>query len=271
MKILKEIPYRQGDKALRESVGQSGLCDLFIPDVKVAGNVVALVIHGGGWSSMAKENTEGIALWLCEELGLPVCNTNYRLCGDAPWPACGEDCLAAARFTLETPEFAKEDNNARRRLIVIGGSSGGHLALCTGLRLPPEQIVCVISISGIADLPSDMEFNSQRYQRLFSHLPSEAELHAAAPATYLLPNSPPILCTHDWNDNVVPIRSAQLFLDAVHRNGTIGKSYFYAKPETGYSHRIWIPDSSPHKLYPDIENAISAFIQECLKRECQKG
>ena len=259
MKLLKDIPYRQG-----ESTGKSNLCDLYIPDGKVEDNVVALVIHGGGWSGMAKENTEGIALWLCEDLGLPVCNANYRLCGDAPWPACGEDCLTAARFSLETPEFNSSSSDGRRRLIVIGGSAGGHLALFTGLRLPPEQVACVVSISGIADLPSDMEFSSRRYQSLFSQLPNEAELIDAAPATYLGPSSPPILCTHDWNDNVVPIRSAQLFLDAVRKNGTVGKSYFYKKPENGYSHRIWIPDSSPHKLYPDIENAISEFIQESL-------
>ena len=265
MKLLKDIPYRQGDSALCDTAGKSGLCDLYIPKEKLEENVAALVIHGGGWSGMAKENTEGIALWLCEELGLPVCNTNYRLCGDAPWPACGEDCLAAARFSLETTEFSASGNKGGRRLIVIGGSSGGHLALFTGLRLPPEQVACVISISGIADLPSDMEFSPRRYQCLFSHLPNEDELHDAAPATYLGQDSPPILCTHDWNDNVVPIRSAQLFLDAVHKNGTVGKAFFYIKPETGYSHRIWIPDSSPHKLYPEIENAISAFIQECLK------
>ncbi len=259
MKLFKDIPYRQG-----ESIGKSNLCDLYIPDGKVEENVIAMVIHGGGWSGMAKENTEGIALWLCEELGLPVCNANYRLCGDAPWPACGEDCLAAARFSLETPEFSCADSNCGRRLIVIGGSAGGHLALFTGLRLPPEQVACVVSISGIADLPSDMEFSASRYKCLFSHLPNKEELLDAAPATYLGPSSPPILCTHDRNDNVVPIRSAQLFLDAVHKNGTVGKAYYYTKPETGYSHRIWIPDSSPHKLYPDIENAISAFIRESL-------
>ncbi|MBR3648978.1 MAG: hypothetical protein IKN52_01890, partial [Victivallales bacterium] len=65
--------------------------------------------------------------------------------------------------------------------------------------------------------------------------------------------------------------SAQVFLDAVHKNGTIGESYYYEKEETGYSHRIWIPGSSPHRLYPEIEAAIASFIKKCLmlNAECK--
>ena len=259
MKILKDIPYRQTSDS-------SGLCDIYIPDDSFSEDAAVLSIHGGGWGAMSKESFEGVALWLCGELGLPVCNINYRLCGDAPWPACGDDCLTAAQFLLATDAISFSVNKGNRRLIVIGGSSGGHLALMTGLRLPPEHVAGVISISGIADMNADRELAPGRYKNLFSHEPDETEIRNASPASYLPPNSPQILCTHEKNDNVVPIQSAQIFLDAVHRNGTVGKSYFYEKSETGFSHRIWIPHSAPHKLYPDIEHAISSFIVECLNR-----
>ena len=257
MKLLKDIPFRP-------SAGISGQCDLYLPDRVSEANFAVLTIHGGGWSSMTKEKFEGVARWLCEDLGLPVCNTNYRLTREAPWPACGDDCLTAAKYLLADARVPGD--SAKRKLFVVGGSSGGHLALMTGLRLPPEQVAGVVSISGIADLNADRCLTPGRYSGLFGHEPDENEIRAASPSMYLNPDSPPILCTHEHHDNVVPIRSAQVFLDAVRRNGTVGESFFYDKAETGYSHRIWIPDSEPHRLYPEIEAAIAAFIARCIDK-----
>ena len=252
MKILRDV-------VCQPQFGISGLCDLFVPDRTPLPDVAVLSIHGGGWSSQRKESFEGVALWLCGELGFPVCNTNYRLIGEARWPACGDDCLAAARFLLDgSSSFF--GGSGFRKIFVIGGSAGGHLALMTGLRLPPGRVAGVVSISGIADLESDRALEPGRYRALFGHEPEESEIEAASPASYLTPDSPPVLCTHDRKDNVVPIRSAQVFLEAVRKNGTAGESFYYEKPETGYSHRIWIPGSSPHKLYPELENAVSSFL-----------
>ena len=72
MKILKDIPYRQTSDS-------SGLGDIYIPDDSFSEDAAVLSIHGGGWGAMSKESFEGVALWLCGELGLPVCNINYRL------------------------------------------------------------------------------------------------------------------------------------------------------------------------------------------------
>ena len=256
MKVLKNISYRP-------SSDDSGLCDFFIPEQEQHHGFVAMTIHGGGWYSMAKENVEGISQWLCHVMGLTTCNINHRLTAKEPWPACGDDCLTAARFLLNDDKLISGEP-ARRKIIVVGASSGGHLALMTGLRLPAKKVAAVVSISGIADMKTDQALSPGRYKHLFSHEPSDAEIRDASPATYLRPDSPPILCTHEKHDNVVPIESAEIFLDAVHKNGTIGESYFYEKEETGYSHRIWIPDSSPHKLYPEIEAAIASFITKCL-------
>ena len=253
MKLLKDISFRP-------SAGISGLCDLYLPDRVSRADLAVLTIHGGGWNSLTKESFEGVARWLCNDLGLPVCNTNYRLTGEAPWPACGDDCLAAAKFLLADTRIP--GGPAGRKLFVVGGSSGGHLALMTGLRLPPEKVAGIVSISGIADLSS----SAGRFAGLFGHEPDEAEIRAADPATYLTPDSPPVLCTHERGDNVVPVRASQDFLAAVRRNGTAGEAFFYDKDETGYSHRIWIPGSDPHRLYPEIEAAVSAFIARCMDK-----
>lgn len=252
MSILRDI-------AFLPEFGKSGLCDLFIPDRPAVPDMAVLIIHGGGWSAMSKESFEGVGLWLSGELGLPVCNINYRLTTEAPWPACGDDCLAAAGFLLRSDLIPGQPE--KRRLFVLGGSAGGHLALMTGLRFPAEKVAGIVSISGIGDLNEDRALNPSRYRGLFGHEPSEAEIRNASPAAYLTPDSPPVLCTHELSDNVVPIASAKSFLEAVRKNGTSGESFFYSRPEeTGFSHRIWIPGTNPRKMYPEIEAAVAAFM-----------
>ncbi len=252
MRVINSIPYNP-------ELGFRGLGDLYLPDDVTPETKAVLTIHGGGWCSQEKSTFAGVALWLCQELKMAVYNINYRLSSKVPWPACGDDCLEAGRFFLDAriPEF---QGFARSRIFVMGGSAGGHLALMTGLRLPPERVAGIVSISGIADVEPDFAANPNRYETLFGHVPSREELASIAPANFLTPSSPAILCTHDYRDNVVPIASAERFLEAVHGNGTAGESYYYEKDEHGFSHRIWIPDSTPHRLYPDIEAHIADFL-----------
>ncbi len=256
MNVINHISYRK-------EYGFRGLGDLYLPDAVTPRTKAALLIHGGGWSALDKSSFAGVALWLCGELGMAAYNINYRLCGQAPWPACGDDCLEAGNFFLNAgiPEFQGFD---RSRIMVIGASAGGHLALMTGLRLPPERVAGIVSISGIADMDADRAVRPDRYESLFGHVPSDDELKQAAPIACLSEWSPPVLCTHERHDNVVPIESAKRFLEDVRARGTVAEEYFYDKDETGFSHRIWIPDSTPHKLYPDIEEQIASFIRRVM-------
>ena len=126
MKVIDHISYRKEN-------GFRGLGDLYLPDTVTPETGAALLIHGGGWSALDKSSFAGVALWLCQELGMAAYNINYRLCGQTPWPVCGDDCLEAGDFFLNSaiPEFQGFD---RSRIVVIGASAGGHLALMTGLR-----------------------------------------------------------------------------------------------------------------------------------------
>lgn len=258
MKVMNHISYRKEN-------GFRGLGDLYLPDTVTPETSAALLIHGGGWNALDKSSFAGVALWLCQELGMVAYNINYRLCGQTPWPACGDNCLDAGNFFLNAavPEFQGFD---RKRIVVIGASAGGHLALMTGLRLPPERVAGIVSISGIADMGEDFRENPGRYECLFGHMPSREELRQAEPVSYVGKSSPPVLCTHEHHDNVVSIESANRFLNNLRARGNTAEAYFYDKEETGYSHRIWIPDSTPHKLYPDIEERIADFIRRVMKK-----
>ena len=245
------------DLAYNKSHGEYGLGDLYLPERVTGKTPLALAIHGGGWRSMDKYSFSGVAEFLCG-LGFAVYNINYRLTGEAPWPACGDDCLEAARFLLSAdhPEFAGTD---RGKIFVVGASAGGHLALMTGLRLPAGQVSGIVSISGIAKFEPCMKLHPDRYHALFGTgepIPEEMFV-SASPIEFLNRNNPPILLTHAIYDTLVPIDSATEFEDAARERGGRIESYYYNRRNKG--HCIWIKGSDPHKLHPDIEERIERF------------
>ncbi|MBP5234192.1 MAG: alpha/beta hydrolase, partial [Planctomycetes bacterium] len=79
-----------------EAPEQTG--DLFLPAGEVdATTPKLLLIHGGGWRNPRNlRDTLGDEAALFRDAGWAVYNVEYRLAPGAPWPACGDDCLAAA-------------------------------------------------------------------------------------------------------------------------------------------------------------------------------
>ena len=230
--------------------------DLYLPE-QVSGDAVVLLIHGGGWCSMDKKDVRGIAEFLCGEIGLPVFNINYRLTRESPWPACGDDCLSAANFLLD----GKLPGVLCKKLLVVGVSAGGHLALMTGLRLPREKAAGIVSISGIADMEPDCKLAPCRYKEFFGREDfSKEDLLAASAMGLLSADAPPVFCTHDIDDVVVPFGSVKNFQEAGHAIGMDISLYAYQRPGDEWSHHIWIPGSEPHKLYRDLEEKIAGFI-----------
>ena len=236
--------------------------NLYLPERCSADTPVVLAIHGGGWSGGDRHSWAGVAEFFCKELGFAAFNIEYRLAGSGPWPRCGDDCLAAANY-LFGGDFRERSGIACRKIWVCGGSAGGHLALWTGLSLPPEKVAGIVSISGIGDLAPDAEKNPGRYVGLFGHKPTAAELAAASPLSLVTPRSPPVLCTHATADPVVPVEAQKRLVEACRAAGTKAEFYTYEKRDNGHS--IWRPGSNPHRLFPDIEAAIARFVKTYSK------
>ena len=252
MQRIGEIIYAQEN-------AERGLGDLYLPD-EAEGAPAALVIHGGGWNAMDKHGLAGVAEFMAE-LGFGAYNVNYRLLDHAPWPACGDDCLAAARFLLEAGHEAMAQLD-RRRLVIIGASAGGHLALMTGLRLPPEQVRAIVSIAGPTDLLWRTRQRGRDYFRKFFGTDGEITdemLLAASPVTYVTPQAPPLLCTSSTNDTLVPTEASRRIVAEYEQLGARAELYAYDGP--GEQHGIWIEGTDPHRLIGHIEEAIAAFIE----------
>lgn len=254
--VVNGIPF---DPACSTCVG-----DLYLPEKVDASTPVALLVHGGGWSGMGRADVAGIAEFY-RTLGFAVFNADYRLCGAAAWPACGDDCVKAGNFVLNGG-LAKWGVHPKR-LHVCGGSAGGHLALWTGLKLGASRTAGIVALSPIADPAPDFAAHPGRFQALFHARPTPALLDSMSPLKLIAPNGPPILVTHATDDAVVPFASAKNFVDAYVQSGNRGELYSYtSKTEPSlWGHYLW-RNWRPHRLNLHLEDRIRRFLQECEKR-----
>lgn len=253
--VKADIPYAP-------ELGVSGLGDLHLPPTVTKETPVVLAIHGGGWAGGDRASWSGVADFFQTNLNCAVFNIEYRLASkENRWPACGDDCVRAAKWLL-SPAFTKVSGLKPKKIWICGGSAGGHLTLWTLVNLPPNKVAGAISISSIGDPAPDAAVHGGRYWTLFGRTPSAADFAAMDPRWRIGKGMAPVLCTHAKDDQVVPIASHRAFADAYREAGNVCSFFEYpcdVRPKLS-GHCIWLPGSNPHKLIPEIEAEIVRFV-----------
>ncbi|MGW4156917.1 alpha/beta hydrolase [Micromonospora chersina] len=157
---------------------------------------VVLWMHGGGWYSRETSDVS----WL-ERLGLKVVPAQFRLSGEALWPAQFEDVRAAARAARV----------AGAPFIVAGDSSGGHLALHLGLRGidRPGDVDAVMAFEPPVDpLAEDWpraRAEGNPWHRLLGHVPAPRDPATRdCTVTTHVGGGTPVLLLHGLDDTAVP-------------------------------------------------------------------
>jgi acetyl esterase/lipase len=216
--------------------------DLLLPKER-AGTAplpVIVYIHGGAWRGGSKH--EGIA-FLTHSVatgnyaGVTV---DYRLTGEATWPAQVNDCKAAIRWVRAN---ANKYHLDPERIGVIGTSAGGHLAAMLGtsgnvVRLEgnggknvkeSSRVACVVDLYGptellaLSEFPSDIEHDapdSPESRLVGGPLQQNKDAaRAASPITYVSVDDPPFLLIHGTEDPLVPYDQSERFLAALEEEG----------------------------------------------------
>jgi len=119
MKVHNDIEYAR--------VGGEGLgLDLYLPGSESLNGIIVW-IHGGAWRSGSKDKLPVIGL---VEKGWTVASIDYRLSGQARFPAQIHDIKAAIRFLrAKSQEYGYRSEN----VLIMGSSAGGHLAALAGV------------------------------------------------------------------------------------------------------------------------------------------
>lgn len=102
--------------------------DLFQPKTRSKKLPAVLIIHGGGWRAGSKENMVPMAEQLAAK-GYVTATVEYRLSGEAPYPAAVHDLKAAVRWLRANAETYGIDTS---KIAAYGCSAGAHLATLLG-------------------------------------------------------------------------------------------------------------------------------------------
>lgn len=202
--------------------------DLYLPDDS-QGKTFPLVffIHGGGFSGGDKAKGTALDLANANSQNLVFASINYRLSGEAPFPAGIEDCKAALAFLQKN---CKKYCINPTRVALMGVSSGGNYALMLGLCPTLMQTLekkCVVCLYPVVDLlflknfaktlkESDpnkkyMQANAESYfGAKLGSIPA-SKFKAASPLFQPLNCLPPTLLQHGTADDIAPIAATENF------------------------------------------------------------
>ncbi|MDT0510001.1 alpha/beta hydrolase [Novosphingobium sp. MMS21-SN21R] len=277
------VAFPKGVKAWRDVTYQvqpgfrPQIVDIYVPQGK-GPHPLVLYIHGGGWmgghtrQSGAFENFPAMLAAFAAE-GFTVASVEYRLSGEAPFPAQSRDVNAALRF-LRTNAAKYAIDPAR--VGVFGGSAGGHLAAMAGLgcrdtALDPASaqdhcVQAVVSWYGIFDFATmpRRDTPGSPEQMLLGckdgNCPPNAQKNAS-PLTYLDPKDPPFLLIHGIDDKVVPASQSQQAEAAFKAAGVPVNAIYY--PATDHSFMGQTPEDT-RKASLAAMNATFDFFHEKL-------
>ena len=219
--------------------GRDLRCDIFEPPAAVKNGIGVLLVHGGGWSQGDRSQLKGYGVLLGRRGYLCVAS-EYRLTGEALWPAQIEDVKCALRYLRAN---AAELGIDPERVVVSGNSAGGHLSLMAGADSTAafegnggnEGIA-----SGVAAVisfypPTGLEARQWGgLPALFGKGASEDVMRGASPLSYAKPGYPPTLIIHGNKDEVVPEAEASNMYKALNDAGVPVELHMFADQPHGF-------------------------------------
>lgn len=111
------------------TVSDAQTVNIYLPNEGEAPYPVIVVIHGGGFMSGSATSGDLEAMFDGLNRGYAVASINYRLSGEANFPAAVNDARAAIRFLKANAATYQLDSE---RMAVWGASAGANLASMVG-------------------------------------------------------------------------------------------------------------------------------------------
>lgn len=262
------------------------LLDIYLPDEDKGPFPVILALHGGAFMGCDKADMQVLPMLEGLKRDYAIVSANYRMSGEAKFPALVWDVKAAVRWIRANAGMY--DFNPER-IAAWGGSAGGYLAsmLGTSAEVPELQDLRM----GNADQPANIQavvcwFGPTNFLKMDEQLaasgllPPEGFRHAEAsspeslllgrkitsipfrvraanPETYISNAAPPFLIQHGTGDAVVPVQQSIDF--AARLTEVIGKDKVTLELFEGAEH------ADPRFETPQNVSRVLNFLDEQLK------
>ena len=225
--------------------------DIYLPEEGDGPFPVILSIHGGAFKMGDKQDNQLNPMLEGLNRGYAVVGINYRLSGEALFPANIYDVKAAVRFLKANHERYRLDKN---RIVALGGSAGGYLSsllatsathaledLSLGNETEDCTIQAIVDWFGPTDFlqmdPQLKEANLHPQDHNEADSPESLLLGAqittipervkeANPITYITKEVPPFFIQHGTLDNIVPSGQSKLLYEALIQAGHENQTTF---------------------------------------------
>jgi len=230
-----DLPYADRSPAQR--------LDVYLPDRGNGPFPVVLHLHGGAFAIGDKRDLHLLAYLCGLKRGYAVASINYRLSGEAVFPAGLQDIKAAIRWLRANAGRWPLDP---KRFAACGGSAGGNYAAMVALTASvkdfddpdlgnldqPCDVQAAVDWFGPTDFlamdeqlaesglgPADhSQADSPESRYLGARITDIPErVRLANPMTYIHVGMPPILIQHGRVDHLVPFQQSVLFAEAIRR------------------------------------------------------
>ena len=231
-------------------IGKGGNTDLHVdiyrPPAGTEKRMALIHLHGGGFARGSKD-TLGPQVTPITARGYVSVAAQYRLSGEAKWPAQNEDVKTAIRWTRNNAGMLGIDP---KRIAVVGYSAGGHLALFAAGAADTQLATCV-AFYPVAEITREAPWTSA----LMPAGSDEGAMRAASPTTYIKSGFPPTVVYHGLADVTVSPDSSLHLLQLFRGAGVSSELHTFA----GVPH---VFDS-----HPEFADACAALTDFFLDRQ----
>jgi acetyl esterase/lipase len=281
-----DIPYA--------SFSEAEKLDIYLPSSGDGPFPVLLQIHGGGFEIGDKRDIHVLPFLKAIERGLAVVSINYRLSGEAIFPAAVQDVKAAVRWIRANQAQYQLDGN---RITACGGSAGANLAAILGVTgnskefdnpkfgnmVYPSNVQAVVDWFGPIDFLTMDEQAIQNGFGLTDHCeqfsPESKYLGApireipekvksANPTTYIHPGMPPFFIQHGSDDYLVPVQQSINFAKAITDRFPENLVQLEIIDHAGHGDPQFETDRNLEKVFTFIETTMIIVIKTSNGKGC---
>jgi len=203
--------------------------DIYVPEGTGPFPVI-IAIHGGAFMMGSKDSGDMSSMIKAVNKGYAVVSVDYRLSGEAKFPAAINDVQSAIKFVKDN---AAQYNLNPNKVATWGGSAGGNLAALAGTK---GEVANNTNVQAVVDWfgpiyfsTMDQEFASlgaapamgstntatspetKYLGQTVGSTEAEALVKQASPQTYISVNSPAFLIQHGTADRNIPITQSENF------------------------------------------------------------
>jgi acetyl esterase/lipase len=239
--------------------------DLYLPKTRgERPSTLIFWLHGGAWM-LSNKDWDNVKYLV--KHGYALASVDYRLSGDAVFPAQIQDCNAALNFILAHADACGID---AKHFVIGGASAGGHLALLLGLARnektfganPSHKPFAILDFFGPTDLTTILDevgpghahqVLEDAQQRLLGSLTNQLDVaRVASPINYVSHKNPPVLILHGDRDDLVPYSQSQRLHSRLDQIGV--SNVFITVRGAGHD--------GPMFETPEIQQKVISFLHE---------